>query len=130
MFRYFKIDILIISIQAMLFLLSIILMRNYPVTSYDNSMMGLVFFPQIIIMAILSIPFVIFIFKRTKSRFIFKIKYSLSIYYIFISTIISINFWNTEPLYSKQIFFILGLIIYIPSFYFSNKHLITISKTL
>lgn len=130
MFRYFKIDILIIFIQAMLFLLSIILMRNYPVTSYDNSMMGLVFFPQIIIMAILSIPFVIFIFKRTKSRFIFKIKYSLSIYYIFISTVVSINLWNTEPLYSKQIFFILGLIIYIPSFYFSNKHVTTISKTL
>ena len=106
----------------MLFLLSIILMRNYPVTSYDNSMMGIVFFPQIIIMAILSIPFVIFIFKKTKSRLIFKIKYSLSIYYIFISTIISFNIWNTELFYSKQIFFILGLIIYIPSFYFSNKY--------
>ncbi len=129
MFRYFKVDILIISIQVMLFLLSIILMRNYPVTSYDNSMMGIVFFPQIIIMAILSIPFVIFIFKRTKSRLIFKIKYSLSIYYIFISTIISFNIWNTELFYSKQIFFILGLIIYIPSFYFSNKYTKTTNKT-
>lgn len=129
MFRYFKVDILIISIQVMLFLLSIILMRNYPVTSYDNSMMGIVFFPQIIIMAILSIPFVIFIFKKTKSRLIFKIKYSLSIYYIFISTIISFNIWNTELFYSKQIFFILGLIIYIPSFYFSNKYTKTTSKT-
>lgn len=129
MFRYFKVDILIISIQVMLFLLSIILMRNYPVTSYDNSMMGIVFFPQIIIMAILSIPFVIFIFKKTKSRLIFKIKYSLSIYYIFISTIISFNIWNTELFYSKQIFFILGLIIYIPSFYFSNKYTKTTNKT-
>ncbi len=120
--RYFKIDLLIIFIQVTLLFLSILFKRNHPVISHDNSMMGIVFFPQILVMAFISILPFILTSKMPKQKGLFIKKFLLSIFYIFMSAIISINIWNTELFYSTPIFFLLSLIIYILSFYFSNKY--------